>query len=160
MLNIQLMIHDEVHMHLLSLILNAFVIILQMKHIFYIFLFSRYLLMINVGGWRRWVRVFDVCYGVMEIQSLKKRGKLSKFAVLLCCAIHYWVMLYWISKIIPKLMFGMSKVFLIQDKWNSFDDCIYLWAYRIRRNKPPCPNKRPSPYFPSYRSDFSEHVSF
>ncbi len=40
-----------------------------------------------------------------------------------------------------------------------------FWAwkvlkYRIRLNKRPCPNKRPSPYCPGYRADFPEHASF
>ena len=32
--------------------------------------------------------------------------------------------------------------------------------YRIRRNKRPCPNECPSPYFAAYRADFPEHGSF
>ena len=32
--------------------------------------------------------------------------------------------------------------------------------YRIRCNKRPCPNKRPSPYLSAYRADFPEHASF
>ena len=34
--------------------------------------------------------------------------------------------------------------------------------YRIRRNKRPCPNKRPSPYFSADRADidFAEYASF
>ena len=34
------------------------------------------------------------------------------------------------------------------------------YTYHIRRNKRPCPNKRPSLYFSADRADFAEHVSF
>ena len=47
------------------------------------------------------------------------------------------------------------KQIFYRDEATGYDS-----IYHIRRNKRPCPNKRPSPYFPAYRADFSEHASF